>query len=307
MRASKTSKSKGKPPLPANFPQHNLPEPFAQLQMLGDSEPEAVYLEIATTLLNGDVAAGVAQLQAMALDETYYDYWEFYKNEDDYYRYEPRMWTTVHAVRVLMHLGAAAAPAIEPLLPLLDEEADDLREEMPFFYAAMGRPAIAPLTRLLNDTEKDAMLRVGASDSLAEIGEKHPDLRAEIVQIQERIVSEEQDPTVVAFAISNLLDLGARESMPLIEQAFQEDRVDDTVVELYDVQEHFDLPRTAKPRRLEMMLESLAAPSDDYYEDDEIEAGEETPQTPYVALVKAGRNDPCPCGSGKKYKKCCGA
>ena len=23
--------------------------------------------------------------------------------------------------------------------------------------------------------------------------------------------------------------------------------------------------------------------------------------------VKTGRNDPCPCGSGKKYKKCCGA
>lgn len=23
--------------------------------------------------------------------------------------------------------------------------------------------------------------------------------------------------------------------------------------------------------------------------------------------VKAGRNDPCPCGSGKKFKKCCGA
>jgi uncharacterized protein YecA (UPF0149 family) len=21
---------------------------------------------------------------------------------------------------------------------------------------------------------------------------------------------------------------------------------------------------------------------------------------------KIGRNDPCPCGSGKKYKKCCG-
>jgi preprotein translocase subunit SecA len=22
---------------------------------------------------------------------------------------------------------------------------------------------------------------------------------------------------------------------------------------------------------------------------------------------KVGRNEPCPCGSGKKYKKCCGA
>ncbi|WP_436231241.1 SEC-C metal-binding domain-containing protein [Caballeronia sp. LjRoot29] len=23
------------------------------------------------------------------------------------------------------------------------------------------------------------------------------------------------------------------------------------------------------------------------------------------ARAKVGRNDPCPCGSGKKYKKCC--
>ena len=25
-----------------------------------------------------------------------------------------------------------------------------------------------------------------------------------------------------------------------------------------------------------------------------------------VTTNKAGRNDPCPCGSGKKFKKCCG-
>jgi uncharacterized protein YecA (UPF0149 family) len=25
-----------------------------------------------------------------------------------------------------------------------------------------------------------------------------------------------------------------------------------------------------------------------------------------VPRKKVGRNDPCPCGSGKKYKKCCG-
>jgi hypothetical protein len=28
---------------------------------------------------------------------------------------------------------------------------------------------------------------------------------------------------------------------------------------------------------------------------------------PYRASEKIGRNDLCPCGSGKKYKKCCGA
>jgi SEC-C motif-containing protein len=30
-------------------------------------------------------------------------------------------------------------------------------------------------------------------------------------------------------------------------------------------------------------------------------------QEPFVASDKIGRNDPCPCGSQKKYKKCCGA
>ncbi len=29
------------------------------------------------------------------------------------------------------------------------------------------------------------------------------------------------------------------------------------------------------------------------------------PVTPATASLKAGRNEPCPCGSGKKYKKCC--
>ena len=27
---------------------------------------------------------------------------------------------------------------------------------------------------------------------------------------------------------------------------------------------------------------------------------------PKKSEKKVGRNDPCPCGSGKKYKKCCG-
>lgn len=36
------------------------------------------------------------------------------------------------------------------------------------------------------------------------------------------------------------------------------------------------------------------------------ETGDRVKQTP-VTVKKIGRNDPCPCGSGKKYKKCCGA
>jgi len=30
------------------------------------------------------------------------------------------------------------------------------------------------------------------------------------------------------------------------------------------------------------------------------------PPLPVLAEKAPGRNDPCPCGSGRKYKKCCG-
>ena len=36
------------------------------------------------------------------------------------------------------------------------------------------------------------------------------------------------------------------------------------------------------------------------------DAFQDLPPEPARAAQKPGRNDPCPCGSGKKYKKCCG-
>jgi preprotein translocase subunit SecA len=32
----------------------------------------------------------------------------------------------------------------------------------------------------------------------------------------------------------------------------------------------------------------------------------EPAKSPEPSAKKVGRNEPCPCGSGKKYKKCCG-
>ena len=34
--------------------------------------------------------------------------------------------------------------------------------------------------------------------------------------------------------------------------------------------------------------------------------GKETVKSTPKKVTKVGRNDPCPCGSGKKYKQCCG-
>ena len=55
------------------------------------------------------------------------------------------------------------------------------------------------------------------------------------------------------------------------------------------------------PRRDVTTRVQVAKPTSEGFAD-----GKSAPRKPAVSK-KVGRNDPCPCGSGKKYKKCCGA
>ena len=55
------------------------------------------------------------------------------------------------------------------------------------------------------------------------------------------------------------------------------------------------------PRPQAMERVQVAKPTSEGYA-----SGQPIVRKPVVKTVKVGRNDPCPCGSGKKYKKCCG-
>ncbi len=67
---------------------------------------------------------------------------------------------------------------------------------------------------------------------------------------------------------------------------------EDTVRMIFLAQVH----RQEEPKREQVAHETSAIGADD---------GSEIRQEP-VRVEKVGRNDPCPCGSGLKYKKCCG-
>jgi preprotein translocase subunit SecA len=58
----------------------------------------------------------------------------------------------------------------------------------------------------------------------------------------------------------------------------------------------------------EMHFEHAAAPALDDFDESQVPAEEvKAAEQPYVRTGnKVGRNDPCPCGSGKKYKQCHG-
>lgn len=299
----------------ATLPQHYQPEPYARLQRLGIEATDDDLEAIAEELLSGDAEVAVLKLLDIALDRSYQEYSRRGAGADS----DPRIWTRVNALGVLEWMGDAAAVAIDPLVGLLDDDDDDVREGVAYVLVEVGEPALAPLVAVLCDRTKNEIVRCIASETLSEIGDSDPETREQVVAaLTDRLVDVTEDATLVSFSICGLLDVDAKDALPLIERAYAENRVDSTIVELADVQESFGLSVTS-PRRAPIdMLDD-----DDDFDEDSEEAdavGEDAEQglpvadgaepeerlEPYVAPVTAGRNDPCPCGSGKKYKKCCG-
>jgi hypothetical protein len=105
--------------------------------------------------------------------------------------------------------------------------------------------------------------------------------------------------------LSTLTDLGACQYWPQIEQWDRDGLIDPMHEKLESLRETIFSSR-------EVRLERMFKPH--YVRDTVAEMSwwacfhePEPPETYIRAQAKIGRNDPCPCNSGKKFKKCCGA
>ena len=234
-----------------------------------------------------------------------------------------KVWAPIHAWRALAQLRAIEA--IDPLLTLLrradDHEGGDwVQSDLPEVLAQFGEEALKPLVNYLADAKHGEWARVAASKALSDMGETHPDLRPKcVVWLAAQLENfAEQTETLNAFLIVALADLDAAEAMPSIERAFASGRVDESIVgDLEDIQIEFGLksqrehPR--KPNRMtefnkefaELGEKIRALEKENAELRSMINGMESDSEQPYLAPPKVGRNEPCPCGSGKKYKKCC--
>lgn len=202
------------------------------------------------------------------------------------------IWAPTHAWRTLGELQAE--DAIEPLLRLLEADAEDewVMEEVPMVLALIGPKAITPVCRLLTDDQLDEQPRIVAADALRCIAEYNPEVRdlclAKLVDQLAR--GSVNNRTLNGFIVNNLMTLEAVEALEPIRQAFQNGQVDTSIpgdleeVEIcLGVREKRSTPR---PRYgfpfFQERLQPLVNP-----------------------MRGVGRNDLCPCGSGKKYKRCC--
>lgn len=204
-----------------------------------------------------------------------------------------KVWAPTHAWRALGQLKAKEA--IDSLLDMfsgIDEDDDWAGEELPVVMAMIGSQAIPKLAGYLLDKNNGLFARIAAAESLEKIGKCEGNVQKECIEVlsQQLAKYQENDTSLNAFLIDYLTNLEAFESIDLIRDAFAHDCVDYQVMgDWEDVEIAMGLrdKRTSERKRLSLFSNKM---------DDVL------PQ-----IKKIGRNDPCCCGSGKKYKKCCGA
>jgi hypothetical protein len=213
------------------------------------------------------------------------------------------VWAPMHAWRALGQLRAEAAVA--PLLALVkmiewDEAAD---QELPVVFGMIGPAAIPYIAAFLTNPENSESPVATAISGLTEIAARHADRRGECIDILVQTLEPREDTnrTINGFAISALIDLRAVEAIGTIRNAFRRNAVDLTIAgDTEDVEIELGLrDRRVTPAPHYGILSADWSP---WPGADRIE--------PAMHVLpkrekKVGRNEPCPCGSGKKYKKCC--
>lgn len=199
---------------------------------------------------------------------------------------------------------------------------DSLTDGMGRCLASVHRGDDAPIRALAADDDRDIYVRLAAIDALVvrtiEGDAEHEDVARFIFSLAQPVAAaliatppsrpswEQRDDDDVFFnlLVVTLAELGATQYWPMLEQWDRDGLIDP---------QHEDLPglRATMFASREERIANMLKPH--YVRDAIAEMSwwacfNEEPVETYVRdQPKVGRNDPCPCGSGKKFKKCCGA
>ncbi len=132
----------------------------------------------------------------------------------------------------------------------------------------------------------------------------------------------ERDRDFLTGIVNSALDVGAAPMLPTIRRWFAKDLVNLQSVDLRFAEAHAHdnwdelkrygthdrYVRSAIDEMKNWAYDDRKRPVPQPHSDPYVNRYGQPVQAPLVhETPKVGRNDPCPCGSGKKYKKCCGA
>lgn len=215
-------------------------------------------------------------------------------------------WAPYHVIHILPLIKTKEA--LELLLETTRDKLDLLdgwiTESIPNLLGAFGESAIERLKEWVLDEKLDLYIRGSIATALNVISHQHPDRKGEIIAFLLKLLDDTNDPTLAAFLVDELLSFKDPNFLPHVQKAFEDGRIDTEVISQDDIDWVFNLPEKEQSyfKFMKSPLEHFSRERISYLRKishpEKKTSGKNT-------KTKIGRNDPCPCGSGKKYKKCC--
>ncbi|MBA4408363.1 MAG: DUF1186 domain-containing protein [Bacteroidota bacterium] len=165
----------------------------------------------------------------------------------------------------------------------------------------------------------DTFSKSAATDALCQIVLHCPEKRDEVITVfaevftvfsQASIDDNLIDSEFLGLAIGDVIDCQLPELLPIIETLYEKGYVALGINGDFDAVENYlnTLPKYSHKRKIHTIFELYDDILNTWsgYKKDNDNYSYQPPKTSVpVISEKIGRNDDCPCGSGKKYKKCC--
>ncbi len=205
---------------------------------------------------------------------------------------------------------------------------DLVTEDLGRMLASTCGGDIGLIQAMLEDRTLDEFIRSAAMSALVVLVAQGVKSREEILTYFQTLFREklprenctEVDAYIWGSLVSNSLDLYPDMVIEDIRQAYAEDLVDETILDLAYVEEEMERGKAARLNKLQndrhyTFINDTVAETKWWamYQEKTPPRATTMPvlvtrRTGQVVRVggKVGRNDLCPCGSGKKYKHCCG-
>jgi hypothetical protein len=187
---------------------------------------------------------------------------------------------------------------------------DSLTEDYAKIITSVYNGDLASIKRVIENPNNDLYARIAAINGLVSLVKVSVLDQDEIIQYIASLFQLDNfrcDPTLMAFLVSSACHLEFDSLYPTIEELFRLNLIDEEVINLNNVARYKSKIDNKNVNENNIGYLDSAIDSMSWWCCFKEEPQQFTPQTPVVRGTKIGRNDPCPCGSGKKYKKCCGS
>jgi hypothetical protein len=264
-----------------------------------------------------DACAGRGDAMTQALEDVLARGWTDLDEDGD-------SWLRLHAVMILGLIPTQRAGlTLAGFMRRMSEEGDENLEDWisgkwPALFANKPDLAAPEVRAIVNDRGLDWYVRANAQEVVVEAARRQgaAELDAALAEVAGRASDAGEREDMRACCALLLLDFPREEYRALLEGMADRQRGKFRDFTRSEVDEAFaagqdepDWLRFADPWVF-YTPEAIAARQQRWAREAEEEASEveaeESVPPPYIRLApRIGRNDPCPCGSGKKFKKCC--